>query len=203
MPWMHRLLVLGVMVSLSWGGRGIAFAEDAAKPQAETPQAAQPSATAAPAAAPSDNQPLSVQNEMEVAMQYTLTSDGVVVDSNEGKDPLRYVQGHQQIIPGLEQALQGLHVGDTKEVTVKPEEGYGSVDPAKVVEVPKEKLPADVTPTVGMVLRGVNPEGHPFPATIKEVREKTVLLDLNHPLAGKTLNFKVKITGITPAKSKS
>ena len=142
---------------------------------------------------------LSVQDNMDVEMEYTLTSAGVVMDSTDGKEPFHYLHGSGQIIPGLEHQLAGLHVGDTKEVTVGPEEGYGQTDPAAVIEVPKAQLPADVTPTVGMVLRGVNPDGKSFRAKISEVKNETVVLDLNHPLAGKTLNFKVKILNIKPA----
>ena len=144
---------------------------------------------------------LAVQDNMDVGIEYTLTSDGVVVDSTEGKSSFHYVQGHGQIIPGLERQLAGMRVGEAKQVTVGPNEAYGELDPAAVVEVPREQLPKDVTPAVGIVLRGVNPDGKNFRATIKELKEKTVLLDLNHPLAGKTLVFNVKITDIAPAKA--
>ena len=140
-----------------------------------------------------------IQDHMDVNLEYTLTVDGAVVDSTDGKSPFHYVHGQQQIIPGLERQLAGLHVGDTKELTVSPEEGYGPVDPAAVVEVPKTQLPKDVTPTIGMVLRGVNPDGHSFSAKITQMKENAVIMDLNHPLAGKTLNFKVKVIGIAPA----
>ena len=142
---------------------------------------------------------VSVQENMDVSMEYTLTADGVVVDSTEGKAPFHYLHGKGQIIPGLERQLTGLHVGDNKEVVVKPEDGYGQVNPSAVIEVPKEQLPTDVSPSVGMVLRGVNPDGHNFRAIVKEVKDKTVMLDLNHPLAGKTLTFKIKITGTAPS----
>ncbi len=141
----------------------------------------------------------SVQENMDVALDYTLTVDGTIADSTEGKDAFHYVHGKGQIVPGLERQLAGLHVGESKDITVKPEDGYGQVDPAALVEVSKEQLPKDVTPTVGMILRGVNPDGKSFRATISQVKPTTVMLDLNHPLAGKTLTFKVKVTGITPA----
>lgn len=140
-----------------------------------------------------------VQDNMDVGLDYTLTVDGQVVDSTEGKSPLHYVHGRGQIIPGLERELSGLHVGDTKEVKVNAKDGYGPIDPAAIVEVKKEQLPKDITPAAGMVLRGVNPDGRSFRANVKEVKDATVLLDLNHPLAGKTLTFKVKITDIKPA----
>ena len=142
-----------------------------------------------------------VGDHMSVSMEYTLTSEGKVVDSTDGKEPFHYIHGQRQIIPGLERQLVGLHVGESKDVTVKPEEGYGAVDPAAVVEIKKEQLPKDVTPSVGMVLQGVNPDGQHFRARISEVKDQSVLLDLNHPLAGKTLVFKVKITDIAPTKA--
>lgn len=140
-----------------------------------------------------------IQDSMDVGLEYTLTVDGAVVDSTEGKEAFHYIQGQKQVIPGLERQLAGLHVGDTKDVTVNPEEGYGQIDPSAIVEVPKTQLPAGVTPEVGMMLRGVNPNGQTFRARIKEMKADTVVLDLNHPLAGKTLNFKVKVVSVSPA----
>ena len=140
-----------------------------------------------------------IQDHMTVQLEYTLTADGAVVDSTEGRGPFRYVQGRGQIIPGLERQLTGLHVGDEREITVKPEEGYGPLDPSAFVEVPKEQLPTNATPTVGLVLRGMDPEGRMFRATIHEIKDHTVMLDLNHPLAGKTLLFKIKVVDISPA----
>ena len=140
----------------------------------------------------------SIQDNMDVGLEYTLTVDGAVVDSTDGRGAFHYIHGKGQILPGLERALTGLHVGDQKEVVVGPEEGYGAMDPAAVVEVPKTQLPADITPTVGIVLRGVNPEGKNFRASISEVKDQSVVLDLNHPLAGKTLTFNVKVAAVSP-----
>ena len=142
-----------------------------------------------------------VQDNMDIGLEYTLTVEGNVVDTTEGRGPFHYIQGRGQLIPGLERELTGLHVGDTKQVSIKPEDGYGAVDPAAFVEVPKEQLPKDIAPTVGMILRGVNPDGKSFRAKINEIKDKSVVLDLNHPLAGKTLNFQVKVMDIAPAPS--
>jgi FKBP-type peptidyl-prolyl cis-trans isomerase SlyD len=141
---------------------------------------------------------LAVSDNMVVQMEYLLTADGETVDQSPEGKPFQYTHGQGQIIPGLERQLAGLHVGDAKEVTVSPEEGYGPVDPNAVVEIPREQLPPTITPEAGMMLNGVDPEGRPFRARIKEVRDTTVTLDLNHPLAGKTLLFKVKIVSIAP-----
>lgn len=139
-----------------------------------------------------------IQDNMDIGLEYTLMVEGDVVDTTDGRGPFHYIHGQGQMIPGLERELTGLHVGDAKKVTIPPEDGYGLVDPAAFVEVPKDQLPADVPPTVGMVLRGVNPNGKSFRAKINEVKDKSVVLDLNHPLAGKTLNFQVKVTNISP-----
>ena len=142
-----------------------------------------------------------VQDNMDVGLEYTLMVDGHVVDSTEGKDPFHYIQGHHQVIPGLERQLIGLHAGDSKNIVVKPEEGYGAADPSAIVEIPKAQLPKDATPAVGMMLSGTQPDGQSFHGKISEVKDNTVMLDFNHPLAGKTLNFKVKIATIVPAKA--
>ena len=140
-----------------------------------------------------------VQDNVDVGLEYTLTVEGNVVESTEGGEPFHYIHGRAQMIPGLERQLTGLHVGETAEVSVSPEEGYGPVDPAAFIEIPKTQLPADVTPEVGMVLRGINPDGQNFQAKIDELKEESAVLNLNHPLAGKTLNFTVKILALSPA----
>lgn len=139
-----------------------------------------------------------IQDGMAVAIDYTLTVDGTVVDSSEGRGPLRYTQGRGEIIPGLERQLAGLHAGDHKDVAVAPEDGYGPVDPEAYMAVSRSQLPVDVTPEVGMVLRGTGQDGRPFRARIHEIGEESVTLDLNHPLAGKTLLFAVTVVEVTP-----
>lgn len=141
---------------------------------------------------------VAVQDNMEVTFECTLTVDGAIVDSSEGKPPFRCVHGRHQLVPGLEQVLTGLHVGDRKDVTVPPEDGCGQVDLAAFVDIPKSKLPSDITPAVGMALRGVNPSGQAFQATISTLKDESVTLNLNHPLAGKTLAFAVKVVEISP-----
>lgn len=134
----------------------------------------------------------------KVSLEYTLTDDeGKVLDSNRGRGPLTYVQGEQQIVPGLEKALAGMHSGEQKQVTVAPGEGYGEVDPSAVAEVPKGMLPTDAL-AVGTELVARNNQGTTRLVRVKEVKEETVVLDLNHPLAGKTLHFDVKVVGVEP-----
>ena len=138
-----------------------------------------------------------------VSLEYTLTlDDKSVIESNVGKQPLIYTHGTQQIVPGLEKALEGLAVGDTKEVTVAPAEGYGEEDPNARQEVQKTLLPPDAL-VVGTRLQGQTPDGHIVYPRVAEIKDDTVVLDFNHPLAGKTLHFAVKVVDIQPDQPQS
>ncbi len=150
-------------------------------------------------ATPAGAQPkAAIEKGSTVKIDYTLKDDkGEVLDSNSGKEPLAFTQGAQQIIPGLDKALLGMKVGDTKKVVVKPEEGYGKVDPKAEAEVPREALPEGAA-VVGTRLMARGQDGNPHPVTVKVVKDKTVVLDLNHPLAGKTLVFDIKVVSIEP-----
>jgi FKBP-type peptidyl-prolyl cis-trans isomerase SlyD len=132
----------------------------------------------------------------KVKFDYTLTVDGQVVETTQGKQPLDYIHGQNQIIPGLEKQLEGMKVGDSKKIIVKPEDGYGPVMKEAFREFEKSKLPKDVEPQVGMMLELKDPEGNAYPAAISEVKETTVMLDFNHPLAGKELTFDVKVVSV-------
>ena len=135
-----------------------------------------------------------------VSLQYTLSGeDGKTIESNKGKEPLKYVHGQRQMIPGLEKELAGMKVGQEKHVKVKPEDAYGRVDPKAVQEFPKEKIPPEGL-KVGAVLTARGPQGEAMPVTVKEIKEKTVVLDMNHPMAGKTLVFDIKILDIQPGQ---
>lgn len=136
-----------------------------------------------------------VQKGSQVSFDYTLTVDGEVIDSSEGRGPLEYTHGSGQIIPGLSKQLEGMKVGEEKEVQVIPEEAYGPVNPEAFQEVLKSQLPPDQEPQVGMLLYASGPQGA-MPVKITEVKEESVVVDFNHPLAGKTLTFKVKIVSI-------
>ncbi len=122
-----------------------------------------------------------------------------MLDTNKGKDPLIFTHGRGQIIPGLEKALLGMKQGETKHVTVPPAEAYGAKDPQAMIELPKDRVPPDVV--VGAQLTGRNQNGQPVRAVVKEIKEKSVLLDFNHPLAGTTLIFDIKVLSVTPAKA--
>jgi len=140
-----------------------------------------------------------IKDGMLVSLQYTLSGeDGKMIESNQGKEPLRYVQGQHNMIPGLERELTGMKVGEEKHVIVKPEDGYGLADPRAVQEVSKDRVPPEGQ-KVGAILTARNPQGMPIPVRVVEVKEKTVVLDFNHPMAGKTLVFDVKVLDIQTA----
>src|SRR3990172_7195785 len=141
-----------------------------------------------------------IQKGATVKIEYTLTDEkGKLLDTSKGKEPLTYIDGEGQIIPGLEKALRGLHAGDQKRVVVPPEEAYGPIRP--VVEVPKEQIPPQAQ-RVGFSLMVRNGDRPPFPVQVKEIKEKTIVLDANHPLAGMTLTFDVKVISVEPSQLK-
>lgn len=147
--------------------------------------------------------PMTVSAGEEITIEYTLKlDDKTTIDSNVGAEPLKFIQGDHRILPGLETALEGLKVGDKKNVQVKPEDGYGPVDPNAFQEVEKSRVPPEAL-VVGTPLEGRDPSGQPIHARVREIKESTVVLDMNHPLAGKTLFFEVKILNIQKAPAQA
>jgi len=132
----------------------------------------------------------------KVKFDYTLTVDGKVADSSKDRGPLEYVQGEHNIIPGLEKELEGMKVGESKTVKVAAKDGYGEVNPEAFKEVNKSELPKEAPLEVGKVLVASDGEGRQMPIVISEVKKDTVVLNFNHPLAGKDLTFDVKIVSI-------
>lgn len=145
------------------------------------------------------NKPGQVADDVIVSIDYKLTVDGEVVDSTEGDEPLQFLQGHQNIIPGLERELTGMKIGENKTVVVAPAEAYGEVDPENVIEVPRSEFPAEIPLDKGTELEVKNADGEVLSATIADVSEDSVQLDFNHPLAGKHLTFDVTITDLRTA----
>ena len=131
-----------------------------------------------------------------IKIDYTLTVNNEEVESSIGKKPLQFVVGDKAIIPGLERGIEGLKVGDERVIEVEPKDAYGEVDPKAVKEFPRNSMPTSPQPKVGMVLQAKAPNGESFPAVIKEINGNKVVLDFNHPLAGKKLIFKVKILDV-------
>jgi FKBP-type peptidyl-prolyl cis-trans isomerase SlyD len=141
-----------------------------------------------------------VANGKVVYFHYTLTNpEGEVLDQSEAETPLAYLHGAGNIVPGLETALLGRHVGDEFVAIVSPEEGYGEHDGEEPQEVPRDAFPDDMELEPGMPVFGETPDGDHVALWVVEVDDETVKLDANHPLAGVTLHFKVKITEVREA----
>ncbi|MFQ5651935.1 MAG: peptidylprolyl isomerase [bacterium] len=132
-----------------------------------------------------------------VKVQYTgKLMDGTVFDSNTGQEPLEFEIGVGDLIPGFENGIVGVEVGETKSILVTPEEGYGERDEEMVWEVSKNTLPDDVEPRVGVRLKSVHDDGMTLHLLITAVSEASVTLDANHPLAGKDLLFDIELLEI-------
>jgi FKBP-type peptidyl-prolyl cis-trans isomerase SlyD len=131
-----------------------------------------------------------------VRFEYTVSDEnGAVLQSNKGQEPVTYTHGQHEIIAGLENGLADMAVNEEKTICVQPEDGYGNIDPKGFKEVPKRDLPVS-EPEVGTPLSARGPRGEDLLIHIREVKHDTVVLDFNHPLAGKTLNFAVKVLAI-------
>lgn len=144
--------------------------------------------------------PLPVADGHVVSIHYTLTlASGQVVDSSEGRDPLAYLHGHANIVPGLEEQLAGRAVGDEVDAVVPPEKGYGARDPNGVQVVPRAHFPPDVDIQPGMQFQAQNEDGSAAILSVTAVAGDEVTVDLNHPLAGETLHFKVQIAEVRAA----
>ena len=137
-----------------------------------------------------------IENGRTVTFDYTLTVDGKVVDSSVGHKPLQYKHGEGKIIPGLSKQLEGLRQGDEKDVTVAPEEAYGQRNSKAFQEVPKSRMPQNIDLKTGTQLQATSQDGRALLVTVSEVKKDSVILDFNHPLAGKELRFHVKVVGV-------
>jgi FKBP-type peptidyl-prolyl cis-trans isomerase SlyD len=144
---------------------------------------------------------LTVADELVVGLDYTLRfDDGQVVDTSTGEESLEILQGHGNVVSGLEHALYGMAVGDEKEVIVAPNEGYGDYDPKAFQVVSRDSFPDTLNLTEGMGLHMRDSQtGEVLQVHVSEIRPDGVMLDLNHPLAGETLHFVVKISDLRQA----
>jgi FKBP-type peptidyl-prolyl cis-trans isomerase SlyD len=142
---------------------------------------------------------MEIEENKVVQMHYTLKNDAQeVLDTSEGKDPLTYLHAEGSIIPGLFKAITGKKVGEKVSVVVKPEEGYGDQDTSMVQKVPKEAFKGMDDLSVGIKVQAETDQGIQI-ATVTDIQEEEVTIDLNHPLAGETLHFDVEITDIREA----
>ena len=139
-----------------------------------------------------------VADNVVVSVDYVLRlDDKSEIDRSAEGTPLEYLHGYKNIIPGLEKELNGMTVGDEKDVVVQPNLGYGDRDPDSVVEYQRDSFPSSLNFEVGEpVMMRDNQSGESHRAYITELRTDTVLLDFNHPLAGETLHFNIKIAGL-------
>lgn len=139
-----------------------------------------------------------IKNGDMIKVEYTGTlEDGTVFDTSEGREPLEFEAGSGQVITGFDNAVIGMEVEEEKKVELPPSEAYGEYDPNLIKKIPMDKLPPGEEPKPGMVLELRTSDGIGFPARITDVTEKEITVDLNHPLAGKTLIFQIKVVDIS------
>ena len=143
---------------------------------------------------------MTVQNDKVISIAYTLKDDsGEVLDSSDGREDLDYLHGHQNIVQGLESALDGKSIGDSISVTVPPENGYGERNDDATMEVPRGQMP-DEELELGMQFAAQDKDGNQQIVTLVEIGDEKVKLDANHPLAGQTLHFDVTVNDIRDAQ---
>jgi len=140
-----------------------------------------------------------VQDNLVITLDYKLFIEDEMMESTEDGEPILFIQGIGQIIPGLENALYGMEVGDQKSVVIQPEDGYGEYDPESLQEAKKEEFSEEIPLDVGTFLDLEDDEGDVLSAQVIAAEEDTVTLDFNHPLAGKTLTFEITVTDLRPA----
>ena len=143
---------------------------------------------------------MTIKENSAISFHYTLTDDdGQQLDSSAGKEPLAYLHGAGNIIPGLENALTGKAVGDSMSVAVSAAEGYGEVQNELIQDVPRTSFQGVDEIEVGMQFEAQTGQGGTVPVTVTAVSDETVTVDGNHPLAGKNLNFDVSIEAVRDA----
>jgi len=140
-----------------------------------------------------------VKDNLVITLDYKLIVEDEMMESTEDGEPIKFIQGIGQIIPGLENALYGLKIGDQKTVVIQSEDGYGEYDPESLQEAKKEEFSEEIPLDVGTFLDLEDDEGDILSAQIVAAEEDTVILDFNHPLAGKTLTFEITLTDLRPA----
>ena len=144
------------------------------------------------------------KNGDTVKVHYTgKLNDGTVFDSSEGREPLEFVVGTGEIIPGFEEAVIGMNEGETKTVTIPADKAYGPHNDELVLVVGREQVPPDLKVKIGDLLQVTLPDGHRVDVTVTALNDEAVTLDANHPLAGQDLTFEIELVSIGPATSSS
>jgi peptidylprolyl isomerase len=132
-----------------------------------------------------------------VKIHYTgKLNDGTQFDSSQGREPLEFTLGSGQVIPGFDKAVDGMKVGESKQVNIAPEDAYGPRHEQMIQEVPRTALPEDLQPEEGMGLEAQGQDGQRLSLTVTAVSEESITVDGNHPLAGETLNFDIELVNI-------
>ena len=140
--------------------------------------------------------PTQIADDVVVSLDYTLTVENEVIDTSQGSEPIQFLQGYGNIIPGLERELYGMATGERKEVVVGAADGYGELDPDAYTDVPRSEFPPEIPMQVGIELQIKDKSGDILDARIDAVTADTVRLDFNHPLAGKQLIFAVQVVAL-------
>jgi len=140
---------------------------------------------------------MTVKKGDKVKIEYTgKLADGQIFDTSKDKAPLVFEVGAGQVIPGFDKAVEGMKKDEDKTFTLSVDEAYGPINAELIQEIPRERLPPDQEPEVGMMLMMQAPTGQQIPARITKVTADNVTLDINHPLAGQELTFEIKVIGI-------
>jgi FKBP-type peptidyl-prolyl cis-trans isomerase SlyD len=143
---------------------------------------------------------MQVEKNKVVAFHYALRTDsGKIFDSTTARKPLLILVGHNQVIPGLENALMGMKIGDKKNGKIEPKDAYGLISEKSVKAYPRKLIPDNISLKEGQVLRGKKKNGQFMKVVVKSYNETKVVLDLNHPLAGKSVSYKIKVVNIREA----
>lgn len=142
---------------------------------------------------------MTIKTGDKVKIEYTGTlDDGTIFDSSiDHGNPLEFEVGGGQVIKGFDDAVLGMKENEEKQFSILPSDAYGEHDPTLVQKVPREVFPQDAELVPGLLFEAGLPTGEKVPATITEVQGEIISVDLNHPLAGKRLNFKIKVSAIT------
>lgn len=147
-----------------------------------------------------NEKPEAIARDVVVVLDYLLKVDGEVVDSTEDSAPIVFLHGHENILPGLEQAIFGMTIGESRHVSLKARDAYGEIDEEAFVDVPREEMPDDIEIEPGFELTVTDEDGEEVDAVIESVDGDMVRLDLNHPLAGKDLEFDVTVVDLRAAE---
>ncbi len=134
-------------------------------------------------------------DKIKVHYKGTLT-DGTVFDSSEGREPLEFTAGSGMVIPGFDEGVMGMEVGDKKRIEIPVDQAYGQSVPENIIKFPKSNVPEDMELEVGMQIHLNSQNGQPIPVVVTEVEEDSVTLDGNHPLAGKDLVFDLELVSV-------